>query len=93
MITRLVEYEPDGMVTFEKVRQRPFHKRLLPFAELVNVHLQLDGPAPARRGALEARAVKGIMLGYGDVSHSYLVWLPHIRQVRLVRSITRLPVS
>ena len=33
------------------------------------------------------------MLGYGDLSHSYLVWLPHVRQVRQMRSITRLPLS
>ena len=44
----------DGAVDFERFRRRPFHKRLLPFGELVQVHLPLDGPAQARRGALEA---------------------------------------
>ena len=33
------------------------------------------------------------MLGYGDVSHSYFVWMPHLKQVRLMRSITRRPLS
>ena len=60
----------DFAVAFERVRRRRFHKRLLPFGELVHGHLPLDGPAEARCGALEARAVEGIMLGYGDVSHS-----------------------
>ena len=42
---------------------------------------------------MDARAVRGIMLGYGDLSYSYLVWVPHISQVRLMRSVTRLPLS
>ena len=45
----------NGAVAFERIRRRPFHKRLLPFGELVHVHLPLDGPAQARCGALEAR--------------------------------------
>ena len=40
------------VVGAERVRRRPFHKRLLPFGKLVHVHLPLDGPAQARRGAL-----------------------------------------
>ena len=47
-----------------------FHKRVVPLGELVHVHLPLDGSAQARRGALEARAVEGVMFGYGDVSQS-----------------------
>ena len=83
----------DDAVAYERSRRRPFHKRLLPFGELVNVHLPLDGPAQARRGASEPRAVDCLMLGYGDISHSYFVWLPHLHQVRPMRSITRLPLS
>ena len=83
----------DGAVAFEIMHRRPFHKRLLPFGELVHVHLPLDGTAQARRGAMGARAVDGVMLGYSDVSHSYFVWLPHLQQVRPMRSITRLPLS
>ena len=82
-----------GVVAFERIRRWPFRKRLLPFEERVHVHLPLDGPDQAQRGALDARAVEGVMLGYGDVSQSYLVWMPHIKQVRLMRSITRLPFS
>ena len=103
VMTWLVEYAAwivniravgtDGAVAFEGVRGRPFHKRLLPFGELVHVHLPLDGPAQNRRGALDSRAVDGVMLGYGDVLHSYFVWMPHLRQVRLMRSITRRPLS
>ena len=52
----------DGAVAFERVRRKPFLKRLLPFGELVHVHLPLDGPAQTRRGALESRAVDGVML-------------------------------
>ena len=59
----------------------------------MNVHLPIDSPERVRQGALDARAVEGVMLGYGDLSHSYLVWLPHIRQVRTMRAITRLPLS
>ena len=63
------------------------------FGELLKVHLLLDGPGRARRGALDACAVEGITLEHGDMSHSYLVWMPRIRQVRCMRSITRLPMS
>ena len=31
------------------------------------------------------------MMGYGTVSRSYVVWLPHLRQVKRMRSIYRLP--
>ena len=62
-------------------RRRSFHKRLLPFGECVYVHLPLDGPAQARRDALEARAVDGVMFGYADISDSYLVWMPHLKMV------------
>ena len=63
----------DSTVPFERVRRRPFHKQFLPFGELVNVLLPLDGPARARRRALDARAVEGIMLGYGNVSNFFVV--------------------
>ena len=36
---------------------------------------------------------KELMMGYGTMSRSYLVWLPHLRQVKLMRSIYRLPES
>ena len=71
-----------GVVAFERIRRWPFRKRLLPFEERVHVHLPLDGPDQAQRGALDARAVEGVMLGFGDFSHSYLVWMLHIKQVR-----------
>ena len=83
----------DGAVAYERVRRKPFLKRLLPFGELVHVHLPLDGPAQTKRGALDSRAVDGVMLGYGDTSHSYLVWLPHLQQVLPMRSVTRRPLS
>ena len=79
----------DGAVAFERVRRRPFHKWLLPFRERMHVHLPLDGPEQIKRGALDERAVEGVMLGYGDVSHSYLVWMPHMKQVRLKRRESR----
>ena len=60
VMTWLVEYAAwiinirvigtDGAVAFERVRGRPFHKRLLPFCERVHVHLPLDGPEQTRRG-------------------------------------------
>ena len=37
----------NGMVAFERVRRRPFHKLFLPFGELVNVHLLIDVPERA----------------------------------------------
>ena len=103
LMTWLVEYSAwmitirvvgkDGLVAFQRVRKRPFHKRLLPYGELVNVHLPSDGPDRAQRGALDARAVEGIMLGYSTVSHAYKVWLPHLQKVKTMRSISRLPLS
>ena len=103
VMTWLVEYAawmltvrtigPDGLVAYERVRGKAFHKRFVRFGELVNVHLPVDGPDRANRGALDARAVEGVMLGYGTMSHSYFVWMPHLRQVKLMRSIYRLPES
>ena len=103
LMTWLVEYSAwmitvrvvgkDGLVAYQRIRKRPFHKRLLPYGELVNVHLPSDGPDRAQRGALDARAVEGIMLGYSTVSHAYKVWLPHLQKVKPMRAISRLPLS
>ena len=103
VVTWLVEYAAwminvrvvgsDGLVAYQRVRKRPFHKRILPMGEVVHVHLPPDGPDRAERGALDSRAVEGVMLGYGAMSHSYWVWLPHARQVKPMRSITRMPLS
>ena len=61
VMTWLVEYAawmltvrpvgPDGLVAYERVRGKAFHKRFVRFGELVNVHLPVDGPDRANRGA------------------------------------------
>ena len=60
---------------------------------MVTVHLLVDGPDRVKKGALDARAVEGIMRGYGTTSRSYLVWLQHLRVVNFMRFIYRPPES
>ena len=66
VMTWLVEYAawmitvrtvgPYGLVACQRVRRRGFHKSFVRFAEVVNVHLPVDGPDRAKRGALDMRA-------------------------------------
>ena len=63
----------DGLTPYQRVRGRDYGKRLLPFGEVVLAHLPRKGPERAAAGALDPRAKEGVFLGYGYVSHSYVV--------------------
>ncbi len=101
LISWLVEYcawianirtkGPDGITSYHRVRGREFGKRLVPFAELVEVHLAPKGPEAAAAGSLGARVMEGIVLGYATRSHSYVVF--RNGQVTLARSVYRKPLS
>ena len=74
---------PDGVTPYQRVRGRAFAKRLLPFGEVVHVHLPPKGPERREGGALDQRTVYGVMLGYATQSHPYIVFSNGaVRQVR-----------
>ena len=79
----------DGLTAYQRVRLRDFKKRLVPFGELVLVHLPIKGPDRRERGALDPRAVEGIFLGYGKESHSYVVYVNGA--IKQYRSVYRMP--
>ena len=81
----------DGITEYQRVRGREYGKRLLPFGEVVLAHLPRKGPERAVGGALDPRAKEGIFLGYGTVSHSYVVCCEGT--VKQYRSIYRIPLT
>ena len=82
---------PDGLTPYQRVRGKAYAKRLVPFGELVLVHLPPKGPERRAGGALDPRAKEGLVLGYGAMSHSYCVYVDGA--VRYSRSIQRKPLS
>ena len=81
----------DGITAYQRVRLKDFKKRLVPFGELVLVHLPIEGPERREGGALDPRVVEGLLIGYGKDSHSYVVYVDgHVKQYR---SIYRMPLS
>ena len=81
----------DGVTAFERVGRKSFAKMLIPFGELVLVHLPRMSPERQRQGVLEPRAIEGIILGYGRQSHSYIVYVDG--EIKYVRSVARMPLS
>ena len=81
----------DGITAFARVRRKSFAKRLIPFGELVLVHMPRMSPERQKQGVLEPRAIKGVILGYGRQSHSYAVYVDG--EIKYVRSVARLPLS
>ena len=81
----------DGLTAYQRVRGRDYTKRVVPFGELVLVHLPAKGPERRAGGALDARTKEGVVLGYGTVSNSYCVFVDNA--VRYCRSIQRMPLS
>ena len=80
LMTWLVEYfawmanvrsvGPDGLTPYWRVRGKAYTNWLVPFGELVLVHLPPKGPERRAGGALVPRAKEGLVLGYGAMSHS-----------------------
>jgi len=81
----------DGKTAHQRVRKCDFAKRLVPFGELVLVHLPIKCPERQAAGALDARSKYGLVLGYGRQRHSYVVYVDGA--VKEYRSIHRLPLS
>ena len=75
----------DGLTAYQRVRLRDFKKRMVPFGELVLVHLPIKGPDRKEGGALDPRVVEGLLIGYSKDSHSYVVYMDG--QVQQCRSI------
>ena len=81
----------DGKTAHQRVRKCDFAKRLVPFGELVLVHLPIKSPERQNAGALDAHAKYGIILGYGRQRHSYQVFAEGA--VKEYRTVHRLPLS
>ncbi len=81
----------DGLTAHQRVRKCAFAKRMVPFGELVLVHLPIKGPERRDGGALDSRSKWGIVLGYGRLRHSYVVFSDGA--VKEYRSIRRIPLS
>ena len=64
----------DGKTPFQRVRGRPFLKRAVEFGERIMYKLPTSGPRHDERGELQARWVKGFMVGYTRFSNEYLIW-------------------
>ena len=82
---------PDGQTAHERVRGRPFTKRLIGFAEKVMTQLPTKGPEREERADLAARWVDAIVLGYGNTSFTY--WVFDGESVAQRRSIQRKPTE
>ncbi len=81
----------DGKTAHQRVRKCDFAKRLVPFCELVLVHIPIKSPERRAAGALDARSKYGVVLGYGRQRHSYIVFVEGA--VKEYRSIHRIPLS
>ena len=81
----------DGKTAHQRVRKCDFAKRLVPFGELVLVHMPIKCPERREAGALAARSKYGLLLGYGRQRHSYMAHVDGT--VKEYRSIHRLPMS
>ena len=79
---------PDGRTAYERIRHRPYIKRLVPFGEVVQAYLQPKSPERLAQGTLNAHAMAGVVLGYGAQSHTYVVFADG--GIHLFRSIYRL---
>ena len=81
----------DCKTAFERIRHRPFVKRLVPFGEVVQVYMPSKSSERLAGGALDSRTKLGVVLGYGTHSNSYHVFVDG--QQKLYRSIYRLSRS
>ncbi len=81
----------DGLTAQQRVRKCAFAKRMVPFGELVLVHMPIKSPERRDGGALDSRSKWGIVLGYGRTRHSYVVYCDGT--VKEYRSIHRIPLS
>ena len=64
----------DGRTAFQRIRGRPFNKRLLEVMELCLYKIPNKGPQRDAAGKLGPRWRRGIFLGFNRMSSEYLLW-------------------
>ena len=64
----------DGQSAYQRVRGRPFGKKLVEFGERVLYKLHMRGPHYDSRGAMEERWQRGLMLGFTKHTNQYYLW-------------------
>ena len=62
----------DGRTAYERLRGRPFSKRMLGFGEQALCKLPVKGAAHEADGKLRSRWCRGIFLGYDSLSNEYI---------------------
>ena len=78
----------DGQSPYQRIRGRPFNKRLVEFGERVLYKLHMRGPHYDSRGAMEERWQRGQVLGFAHHSNQYYLWTGS--QVVKARAVQRL---
>ena len=78
----------DGRTGFQRVRGKPFTKRLVQIMEQCLYKLPVKGPQREAAGKLGARWRRGIFLGFNRASSEYLFWDGN--QVARSRAVQRL---
>ena len=64
----------DGQSAYQRVRGRPFSKKLIEFGERVLYKLHMRGPHYNNRGAMEERWQRGLMPGFTKHTNQYYLW-------------------
>ena len=64
----------DGKTAHQRVRGRPFAKKLVEFGERVLYKLPIKGPRADERATLEPRWKHGLMVGYARHTNEYCLW-------------------
>ena len=87
----------DGRTAFQRVRGRPFGKRLLEIMELCLYKLPVKGPERDAVGKLGARWRRGIFLGFNRMTSEYLLWdegnVIKARAIQRIKKPLRWPVA
>ena len=87
----------DGRTAFQRIRGRPFGKRLLEVMEMCLYKLPTKGPERDAAGKMGARWRRGIFLGFNRMSSEYLLWdegkVAKARAVQRIKKHLRWPVA
>ena len=80
----------DGQSPYQRVRGRPFTKRLVEFGERALYKLHMRGPHFDHRGAMEERWQRGQVLGFTHHSNQYYMWTgEQVVKARVVQRLKR----
>ena len=91
LIINAVVRGEDGLTSWARARGRPFHQRLIGFAETCLFKLPLKGPDHNEDGNMAPRWKEGIFIGYARDSNSYLIYSED--GVRSSRAVMRRPME